>query len=120
MQIGQLDGKLSELDAEREELKRYQAADRQRRSLEFTIWDAELADVRAKLEQASVPCMLRAMGGGMAVRGQGLRLGCMGGKAAGARAASGGRVRGMLGAACRAWLEQPSLRCPLPLSLLAH
>ena len=47
--VAQLDTRLAELDAERAELAKYQAADVARRSLEYTIYDAELAAARKKL-----------------------------------------------------------------------
>jgi hypothetical protein len=49
--VEQLNERLSELDAERDELAKYQQVDRQRRSLEYTIYDKELSDTKAKLEQ---------------------------------------------------------------------
>eukprot|EP00898_Chlorokybus_atmophyticus_P004172 jgi/Chlat1/4756/Chrsp308S04740 len=42
--------RLKELDEEKEELRMYQSVDKQRRSLEYTIFDKELADTRSKLE----------------------------------------------------------------------
>lgn len=47
--LEQLDGRLSSLDAEREELAAYQTADRKRRSLEYTILDKEISSVKNKL-----------------------------------------------------------------------
>ncbi|XP_052205645.1 structural maintenance of chromosomes protein 3 isoform X2 [Diospyros lotus] len=44
-----LDERLKELDEEREELKKYQQLDRQRKSLEYTIYDKEINDARQKL-----------------------------------------------------------------------
>ncbi|KAF5185200.1 Structural maintenance of chromosomes protein [Thalictrum thalictroides] len=44
-----LDERLKELDEEKEELKKYQQLDKQRRSLEYTIYDKELQDARNKL-----------------------------------------------------------------------
>ncbi|XP_048229798.1 structural maintenance of chromosomes protein 3 [Ricinus communis] len=44
-----LDERLRELDEEKEELRKYQQLDRQRKSLEFTIYDKELHDARQKL-----------------------------------------------------------------------
>lgn len=51
LQIEQLGEKLSELETERAELTQYQEADRQRRALEFNIYDADLTDTRTQLEQ---------------------------------------------------------------------
>jgi structural maintenance of chromosome 3 (chondroitin sulfate proteoglycan 6) len=42
---------LHELDEEKEELKKYQQLDKQRRSLEYTIFEKELLDARQKLEE---------------------------------------------------------------------
>ncbi|XP_041992975.1 structural maintenance of chromosomes protein 3-like isoform X2 [Salvia splendens] len=47
-----LDDRLRELDEEKEELKKYQQLDRQRKSLEYTIYDKELHD--AKLQLAKI------------------------------------------------------------------
>ncbi|PIA65437.1 hypothetical protein AQUCO_00100732v1 [Aquilegia coerulea] len=44
-----LDERLKELDEEKEELKKYQQLDKQRRCLEYTIYDKELHDARDKL-----------------------------------------------------------------------
>ncbi|XP_010521617.1 PREDICTED: structural maintenance of chromosomes protein 3 [Tarenaya hassleriana] len=49
-----LDERLKELDEEKEELRKYQQLDKQRKSLEFTIYDKELHDAREKLEQVEV------------------------------------------------------------------
>lgn len=44
-----LDDRLRELDEEKEELKKYQQLDKQRKSLEYTIYDKELHDAKQKL-----------------------------------------------------------------------
>ncbi|XP_077226004.1 structural maintenance of chromosomes (SMC) family protein [Tasmannia lanceolata] len=44
-----LEERLRELDEEKEELKKYQQLDKQRRSLEYTIFDKELHDAKQKL-----------------------------------------------------------------------
>ncbi|WCJ28438.1 Structural maintenance of chromosomes protein 3 [Euphorbia peplus] len=44
-----LDTRLKELDEEKEELRKYQQLDRQRKSLEYTIYDKELHDAQQKL-----------------------------------------------------------------------
>ncbi|KDP35372.1 hypothetical protein JCGZ_10356 [Jatropha curcas] len=44
-----LDERLKELDDEKEELRKYQQLDKQRKSLEYTIYDKELHDARQKL-----------------------------------------------------------------------
>ncbi|KAK8550756.1 hypothetical protein V6N13_119258 [Hibiscus sabdariffa] len=46
-----LDERLRELDEEKEELRKYQQLDKQRKSLEYTIYDKELQDARRKLEE---------------------------------------------------------------------
>eukprot|EP01135_Chromosphaera_perkinsii_P000613 Nk52_evm16s136 gene=Nk52_evmTU16s136 len=46
-----IETRLSELEEEKEELKEYQRLDRDRRSLEYTIYDKELRDTRAQLEK---------------------------------------------------------------------
>ena len=50
-QVQQLESRLRELEEDRKELARFQQVDRQRRSLEYTIYDKEVADTAAKLEQ---------------------------------------------------------------------
>ncbi|KAJ4903085.1 Structural maintenance of chromosomes protein 3 [Raphanus sativus] len=49
-----LDERLRELDEEKEELRKYQQLDKQRKSLEYTVYDKELHDTREKLEQVEV------------------------------------------------------------------
>ncbi|CAA7022681.1 unnamed protein product [Microthlaspi erraticum] len=49
-----LDERLRELDEEKEELRKYQQLDKQRKSLEYTIYDKELHDTKEKLEQVEV------------------------------------------------------------------
>ncbi|GAB2285662.1 Structural maintenance of chromosomes protein 3, partial [Dionaea muscipula] len=44
-----LDERLRELDEEKEELSKYQQLDKQRKSLEYTIYDKELVEARQKL-----------------------------------------------------------------------
>ncbi|CAK9190374.1 unnamed protein product [Sphagnum troendelagicum] len=46
-----IEERLKELDEEKEELKMYQQLDKQRRSLEYTIFEKELLDARQKLEE---------------------------------------------------------------------
>lgn len=48
-----LDERLRELDEEKEELKKYQQLDKQRRSLEYTIYEKELSEAKQKLEDVS-------------------------------------------------------------------
>ena len=47
-----LEERLSELEGERAELAKFQQVDKQRRSLEYTIYDTEITEARQKLEQA--------------------------------------------------------------------
>ncbi|KAK9866710.1 hypothetical protein WJX84_008069 [Apatococcus fuscideae] len=49
--VKQLEFRLKELDEERAELAQYQQIDKQRRSLEYAIYDKEISDIRSKLEQ---------------------------------------------------------------------
>ncbi|GLT60961.1 hypothetical protein SLA2020_336990 [Shorea laevis] len=49
-----LDDRLKELDEEKEELRKYQQLDKQRKSLEYTIYDKELQDARQKLDEIEV------------------------------------------------------------------
>lgn len=44
-----LDERLRELDEEKAELKKYQQLDKQRKSLEYTIYDREVTDARREL-----------------------------------------------------------------------
>ena len=44
-----MEGKLKQLDAEKDELKKYQDADRERRSLEYGIYNMQISDTKAKL-----------------------------------------------------------------------
>ncbi|KAM7259397.1 hypothetical protein ACFE04_015138 [Oxalis oulophora] len=46
-----LDERLKELDEEKEELRKYQQLDKQRKSLEYTIYDKELNDAQQKLAE---------------------------------------------------------------------
>nr|POE68624.1 structural maintenance of chromosomes protein 3 [Quercus suber] len=46
-----LDERLKELDEEKEELRKYQQLDKQRKSLEYTIYDKEVHDARQKLAE---------------------------------------------------------------------
>lgn len=50
-QVGQLNEQLKTLEAEQAELAKFQAADKQRRSIEYTIYDKEIAHTRDKLAQ---------------------------------------------------------------------
>lgn len=50
-QMSTIEEKLKELDLERQELEQYQAADRERRALEFAVHDRELTSTRKKLEE---------------------------------------------------------------------
>ncbi|KAL3684701.1 hypothetical protein R1sor_002723 [Riccia sorocarpa] len=46
-----IEERLKELDEEKEELRKYQQLDKQRRSLEYTIFEKELLETRQKLEE---------------------------------------------------------------------
>lgn len=64
-QVEQLDEKLGELDAEREELHKYQQLDKQKRGLEYAVYDKELSDARKKLDEVGrAPPMYRRPGDG--------------------------------------------------------
>ena len=49
--ISYIEERLKELDEERDELAKYQQLDKQRRSLEYAIYDQELQDARKKLDE---------------------------------------------------------------------
>lgn len=49
-----LDERLKELDEEKEDLRKYQQLDKQRKSLEYTIYEKELQDARQKLAKVSI------------------------------------------------------------------
>lgn len=51
LQLADLDGKMKELDEERAELARYQEADKERRGIEYAIYDRELTAVKKQLEE---------------------------------------------------------------------
>jgi chromosome segregation ATPase len=46
-----IDGRLSELEEEKEELKEYQEKDRERRCLEYALFERELEEVSGALEE---------------------------------------------------------------------
>ncbi|KAK3277828.1 Structural maintenance of chromosomes protein 3 [Cymbomonas tetramitiformis] len=49
--IADIDSRLGELNEERDELVKYQELDKKRRSVEYTIYEKELSEARAKLEE---------------------------------------------------------------------
>lgn len=49
--MGYIAERLAELDADRQELARYQALDKQRRGLEYALYDKELSKTREELAQ---------------------------------------------------------------------
>ena len=49
-----LDERLKELDEEKEDLRKYQQLDKQRKSLEYTIYDKELQDAQQRLAKVSI------------------------------------------------------------------
>lgn len=51
MQLAELEGRLKELDSERQELAKFQNLDKQRRSLEYAIYDKEITETRDKLDE---------------------------------------------------------------------
>ena len=53
LQVAQLEERLAELDEEREELAKYRKVDKERRSLEYTIYDKDLHETRLNLEKVS-------------------------------------------------------------------
>lgn len=61
LQMESMGEKLAELEAEREELDRYLQADRDRRSLQFTLWDADLNKTQGDLAKVCRPLMLSAL-----------------------------------------------------------
>ena len=52
-QVAQLEERLAELDEEREELAKYRQVDKERRSLEYTIYDKDLHETRLNLDKVS-------------------------------------------------------------------
>ena len=54
-QVAALEERLKELEGERAELVKFQQVDKQRRSLEYTIYDNEITEARQALEQARRP-----------------------------------------------------------------
>ena len=59
----QLNAKLSELEGERAELVEYQRLDKQRRALEFAIYDRDLSDTKAALDKAGLQRCNRGLSG---------------------------------------------------------
>ena len=51
VQVAQLEERLAELDEEREELAKYRQVDKERRSLEYTIYDKDLHETRTNLDK---------------------------------------------------------------------
>lgn len=56
IQVAQLEERLAELDEEREELAKYRQVDKERRSLEYTIYDKDLHETRANLDKVGDAC----------------------------------------------------------------
>eukprot|EP00850_Spirogloea_muscicola_P019286 SM000187S03903 [mRNA] locus=s187:97887:106614:- [translate_table: standard] len=48
-----IEERLKELDEEKEELSKYQQLDKQRRSLEYTLFDKELSETKSKVEEVN-------------------------------------------------------------------
>ena len=55
--VDQLNEKLAELEEEREELAEFQRLDKQRRALEFAIYDRDLSSTKASLEEVTCSCV---------------------------------------------------------------
>lgn len=55
--MAQLEERLAELDEEREELAKYRQVDKERRSLEYTIYDKDLHETRTNLDKVG-SCMM--------------------------------------------------------------
>lgn len=49
--VAHIEERLSELDAEKDELKEYQKLDKQRRAMEYTIFEKELHQCKEELER---------------------------------------------------------------------
>ena len=54
--MDQLNEKLAELEEERKELAEFQRLDKQRRALEFAIYDRDLSSTKAALEKVNTAC----------------------------------------------------------------
>lgn len=52
--LSYIESRLSELEAEKEELKRFQELDRERRALEYAVYSKEIEDAKAGLEKISI------------------------------------------------------------------
>lgn len=55
-----LEERLKELDEEKEELRRYQQLDKQRKSLEYTIYEKELEDAKKKLAEVMLGLVVKS------------------------------------------------------------
>eukprot|EP00884_Botryococcus_braunii_P023147 jgi/Botrbrau1/9516/Bobra.0211s0007.1 len=100
--LGELEGKLKELDAEREELAKFQSLDKQRRSLEYAIYDKEIADTRDRLDEVEAERVAEAREGREGSGGGSLCQGTAEGSGAGSQ---GGHSR-----ACRSSNEEVCCR----------
>ena len=109
--ISGLDTRLAELESEREELAAFQQADRARRSLEYTIYDADMASTRAKLEglerrRAERGAALGAAHEALREAAAGVRRADKAARALGAEAAEHERARAVAAAEKAAALER--------------
>lgn len=52
-QYNYISDRLKELEEEKEDLKKYQSLDKQRRSLEYALWDKEVRDSNSKVEEVT-------------------------------------------------------------------
>ncbi|PQP99056.1 structural maintenance of chromosomes protein 3 [Prunus yedoensis var. nudiflora] len=68
-----LDERLKELDEEKEELRKYQQLDKQRKSLEYTIYDKELQDARQKLAEVEDARNKEKISGNFGAKGDAVR-----------------------------------------------
>ena len=50
-QYNYISDRLKELEEEKEDLKKYQSLDKQRRSLEYALWDNDMKDANNKVEE---------------------------------------------------------------------
>ena len=59
LQVDQLNEKLAELEEERKELAEFQRLDKQRRALEFAIYDRDLSGTKAALEKVNTSAVFQ-------------------------------------------------------------
>ena len=54
-QYNYISDRLRELEAEKEDLKQYQSLDKQRRALEYSLWNKDAQDANGKIEEVIQP-----------------------------------------------------------------